>query len=245
MKQSSSCFFFTVLAVLLFQSCMVLDSHLIRGNGKITTKEIKIPDYRGITIAGPAEIVYEQLTNKEPYLQIRVDENILPLLEIKVENNKLVIRPKEKRDNLQPSQFKIYTNSLNLEDIEIAGSGDIRLKGEVNSKKMDIEIAGSGDVVADSLFCERLDLSIAGSGNARLKGAGNEAELEIAGSGSIKGYDFSVQDLSCEIAGSGNIEITAGKSIRADIAGSGDIKYKGNPQVKKSVAGSGNVQKVN
>lgn len=231
-----------IFSFLFFQSCMI-DVHSIKGNGHIISKEFAVTDYTEIQSSGVAEIVYEQQTIKGPYLQVNVDENILPLLDVKVENNKLIIKYKD-NGNIQPSRFKVYTNSSNLEKVKLAGSGEVHLKGEVNSKSLKIDLAGSGDIVADSLYCERFDMSVAGSGTARLKGASNDSKFSIAGSGDIKGYNFSVQDLVCSIAGSGDVQITVGESLKATIAGSGDLRYYGDPKVVDTkVSGSGEIKR--
>ncbi len=242
MKTFTHTFIFTVFTALLFQSCMI-DTHSIKGNGNIVSKEIAISDYVEIDAGGTAEIIYEQQTVKGPYLQVNVDDNILPLLDIKVEDNKLVIRTKD-NSNIQPSRFKIYTNSNNIEKVRLSGSGEVHLKGEVNSKNLKVNISGSGDIVADSLYCERFDMAVSGSGTARLKGASNESKFTITGSGDIKGYNFSVQDLDSKVTGSGNIQITVGESLNATVTGSGDLRYRGNPQtVDTKVTGSGTIRK--
>ena len=244
MKTFTHAFIFLSFIALSFQSC-IIDMQAIKGNGNIVNKEIAISDYTEIEVSEMAEIVYEQQTVREPYLQINVDDNILPLLDIRVDNNKLIIKSKD-NNNLQPSRFKIYTNSNNLGKISLTGSGEIHLKGEVNSKNLKIEVAGSGDIVADSLYCDRFDMSVAGSGTARLKGASNKSTFSIAGSGDIKGYNFSVHELVTSIAGSGDVQITVGKSLKASIAGSGSVRYQGNPEnVDTEVSGSGEIKKVN
>ena len=244
MKTVTRAFIFFAFSFLFFQSC-VIDLQTIKGSGNIVSKEIPISDYTEIEVGGVAEIVYEQQTVREPYFQINVDDNILPLLDIKVENNKLIIKTKD-NSSISPSRFKVYTNSNNLGKIKLAGSGEVHLKGEVNSKDLKIELAGSGDIVADSLYCDRFDMSIAGSGTARLRGASNNSSFSVAGSGDIKGYNFSVDKLSTSIAGSGDVQITVGSSLTASIAGSGSLRYQGNPEVVDTkVAGSGEIKKVN
>ncbi len=244
MKTFTRAFIFTVFITLSFQSC-IINTNTIKGNGNITNKEIAISNYTEIEAGGIAEIIYEQQTTKEPYLQVNVDDNILPLLDIRVENNKLIIGTKD-NNNIQPSRFKIYTNSNNIEKIRLAGAGEVHLKGEVNSKNMKISLSGSGDIVADSLYCERFDMSVTGSGTAKLTGASNESEFNVTGSGEIKGYNFSVQDLNSKITGSGDVQITVGKSLKASVTGSGDLHYRGNPEnVDTKISGSGDIKKGN
>jgi hypothetical protein len=96
-----------------------------------------------------------------------------------------------------------HQHPVNIENcnIEIAGSGDVYLKGMV--KKAAIEIAGSGDLKA--LDCKFSQLNV-----------------EIAGSGSVEAH---VTDtLNVEIAGSGKVNYTGNPTVSTDIAGSGKVK---------------------
>ena len=244
MKIFTHTFIYVAFFALFFQSC-VIELRTIKGSGNIVSKEISISDYAEIEVGSAAEIVYEQKTIREPYLQINVDDNILPLLDIRIDDNRLIIRTKD-NSNISPSKFRVYTNSSSIERVKLAGSGEIHLKGEVNSKKLNIELSGSGDVIADSLYCDKFDMSVAGSGTVRLKGASNESKFSVAGSGDIRGYNFTVDNLVTNIAGSGDIQITVGSSLKASIAGSGTLKYQGNPEeVDTKVVGAGEIKKVN
>ena len=244
MKSFTPFFIYLSFPVLFFQSCMIdVHSSSINGNGHIVSKEFAITDYTEIQSSGMAEIVYEQ-TIREPYLQVNVDENILPLLEITVEDHVLVVKDK-RNGNIQPSRFKIYTNSSNLEKIKFSGRGKVRLQGEVNSKNMKISLSGSGGIVADSLYCERFDASITGSGSIRLTGGSNDSKLNVTGSGSIKGSDFSIRNLESIITGSGNIQVTVGESLKATVTGSGNLHYHGDPKtVETKVTGSGKIESI-
>lgn len=234
--------FIFIFCVVATQAC-TLGFDKVNGSGNIVNKEFNISDYNNIQLSGFGDIIYEQRSWETPFLQITVDENILPLLEIKVEDNTLYIRPID-NTNINPSQLKIYTNSLNLNNVGLSGSGKVYLKGEVNSNDMKISINGSGSVASDSLYCERLNLNINGSGKASMEGACNDAEFHIAGSGDIGTYGFQVKNLNCKISGSGIIKSYVHQTLNANIAGSGNIRYKGNPQtVNQSVSGSGNISK--
>jgi len=100
---------------------------------------------------------------------------------------------------------KIIANQypVKIEDfgIEIAGSGNVQLKGEI--EKAEIEIAGSGNV--NALDCEiaQLQVIIAGSGNVEA-GVTDMLSVKIAGSGSVK-YRGSPGAIETDIAGSGKI----------------------------------------
>ena len=83
------------------------------------------------------------------------------------------------------------------------GSGDIELKGNVDTLKADI--VGSGDLEAKKLKANKATLSVSGSG-----------DMDV----------FVSQELSATISGSGDVTISGNPQKRdTKIRGSGDVKF--------------------
>ncbi|MDR0231436.1 MAG: DUF2807 domain-containing protein [Dysgonamonadaceae bacterium] len=243
MKTFTRFFILFVFAFLAFQSCL-LNSHAIYGNGNLQREEISISAYNEILLRISADIAYENDTISPPYLQICADENILPHINVEVKNGKLVIDAKDGVD-LRATNLKIITNSANLDEISIEGSGNVWLKGEVNAGEMRMNISGSGSISADSLYCEQAKFNISGSGNIKLQGVSNYTEFNIAGSGNIHALEFSSLKADATITGSGRILLWVGRELNATITGSGEIKYKGSPEIENiQVTGSGRISRI-
>jgi len=239
MKRFTKFFTLFFALLLLLGSCSIQET--IQGNRQIVSKTIDIADYDEIQLNISGDVVYKQFSEMSPYLEIHTDENIFDLLDIHVNGDKLIFDLKDDV-NIRPSKLTVYTTSRGLKNVKIAGSGDVVLQGEVNSREFKLSIAGSGNISSDSLYCEKLKVDIAGSGNAALEGASNDAQIKIAGSGDFNSYKFVVTDAKCNISGSGNIFINVIGELDASVAGSGNIRYKGSPaKVNTSVAGSGSV----
>ncbi|MDR1527475.1 MAG: DUF2807 domain-containing protein [Dysgonamonadaceae bacterium] len=244
MKQFTSVFICCFVVFPVFHSCTINFGKSLKGNHQIVSEEIAIGDYNEIALSLPAEVIYRQISQDEPFLQVSTDENIRQVVDIFVRGSQLVIKRKEEV-NLHPSRLVIYTNSRSLSKVSIAGSGDVFLENAVNARNLTVAIAGSGDFKTDSLYCETLQVKIAGSGDVNLKGAATNAQYTIAGSGDIQAFDYLVENLDCRISGSGDIRAYVDKKLNARISGSGDIRYKGNPaSVDQKVAGSGSIVKA-
>jgi len=229
----------------LFISCVFSNRTPIYGNYQLVNQQIIIDDYDNIILSVPAEVFYKQYSDSAPYLQIRTDENIFNALDIRVENHQLIIAVK--RDSIiKPSMFTIYTNSHNLNQVSVVGSGNIHLKGEVNAKDFNLSITGSGNLQADSLICDQITAKITGSGDALLTGASNHSSYTITGSGNIHAFDYLVQEMNGKIYGSGNIEAFITKQLDVEITGSGNLSYRGDPpSINKRIIGSGRITSMN
>jgi hypothetical protein len=244
MEKFTRLFAFIAMTLPIFSACNFSAKHTTYGNYQIANKEINIADYDEIEVKLPANVVYQQFSDSLPYLQINTDDNILPALDIRVEDNKLILEVKPD-SAIHPTQLTIYTNSKNLKKAEIYGSGDLYLRGEVNAKNFDLNVTGSGGVRTDSLLCENLELNITGSGNAQLTGAAKESSFAVIGSGKIDAFDFLAQFLKCDLSGSGKIEAYPKEKLDAAVSGSGSITYKGIPEsVNSSVSGSGKIKQT-
>ena len=242
---------FCVIA-LFFAACKTdfnFVSETIKGNGTLITKEISIEDYDKIEIVGRVDLNYQQL-EENPYFQFTIDENLVEYLDIHVKNRILYIEPVKNETglstyNLNPTKFIVNTNSKQIRNIDLAGSGTINLVSDIQSDNLDFDIAGSGKIVSEkSITIGILTIDLAGSGNIALKGNVETCKIDIAGSGNMISPDLSVKHLKCDIAGSGKVEIDVTESIHCDIAGSGTIIYTGNPSsVNQDIAGSGKLIK--
>lgn len=245
----------------------------VEGNGNIITQEISISDYNEISTVGVMEFVYEQ-SDAAPYLKIMIDENLFPLLKAQVDGKELIIGPKKIKENsrngnsynLQPTKFKVITNSREIKELNVvssgdfiiaspinigkleinmAGSGNILLEKKVEGNKLEINLASSGSVVASNIDLAGIECSLAGSGYIQIAGKADRAEYNLAASGNIKAYECVTGKTECNIAGSGNIQTHTRNQLEANIVGSGNVYYKGNPTTSKSIIGSGKLKSTN
>jgi len=238
-------FFFIFLVSPVLSSCVFSNQKIIHGNHQLVNQRIDIDNYIEVIINVPAEVLYQQFSDSAPYLQIHTDENILRALIVNVKQDQLSIGVKQD-SFIKPSKLTIYTSSHNLSLVSVAGSGEVRLKGEVNSLDITLNITGSGKLTADSLLCNKMTTFISGSGNVHLIGASNYSFFNIIGTGNINAFDYLVQELNCNITGSGEIEAVVTKKLEVNITGSGNLSYRGKPEtVSKKVIGSGNIKSVN
>ena len=244
MKRSKSAF---VLFMVLIAGSLLTSCHFrtIGGDGNVVTKEIAVSDYQELLVeGGNIELVYTQ-SNAAPFLQIETDQNILDLLETEVSGDELSIRPKDHQTSINPTCFKIKTNSKQLKDLKIGGQGEGVISGTLTSDELDLSFAGSGILTADSLIVNNLECDIAGSGKLVLGGKAENTKIKAAGSCEVRAFGLTTEKLDCKAAGSNDIEITVNQEINSKMAGSGNLKYKGNPaQVHNNSVGSVSVTHV-
>jgi len=214
----------------------------IKGNGNVTTITRTTADYDGISCAGSFD--YILVAGTEGKITIEGEENLLKYVVTEVKGNKLVVKT-EKHINLRPSGNKTIKVTIPFKDIDnisLAGSGDLTNTDTITANDLNVSLAGSGDVVL-TVETTKVKGSLAGSGDLTLKGNTNDLNANVAGSGDIHAFDLQANNVDVSIAGSGDAEVVCNENLKARVAGSGDIEYKGNPKKEDSkVAGSGSIR---
>ncbi len=255
--------------ILLLAPCCNMFIPSVKGDGNVSTHTIDISNYDQIEVEAQAAVFnYTQQPEAASKLTITVDQNIYDLFEIKTEDDRLIIRPKDrkKEKNLRPTQFVITSNSPMLKKASIAGSEEFNVNGRlVSDGKIQFDLAGKSTInLKDSVLADKQEMNIAGkvtlnasalsvksvngsiAGNAKLNlaGKGETAYFSIAGMVKVSAFDLELSKISCDIAGKGTLETYAKDDIHASIAGICNIYYKGNPSCKIDKAGLGKIKKV-
>ncbi len=236
---------YILISVFVF-GCIVIDlngcsAQSVKGSGSVISESRQVPEFREIRLEGQGKV--ELTKGNRPSLEVTTDDNILPSIETKVKDGKLIIAH-EKGINLRPTKLNYTITVKDLAGISIAGSGDITGKSRFVSDDFYTYISGSGDIRLE-LNTAHLTSDIAGSGSIHLSGKADVHQASITGSGEINAFGLETQNVSVSITGSGDCRVQASEKLRAKITGNGDVLYKGHPQISQSITGSGKVKDRN
>ncbi|MBT8273939.1 MAG: DUF2807 domain-containing protein [Bacteroidia bacterium] len=216
-------------------------SKKVKGNGKMTTVKRSTGDYDAIKCAGSMD--YILVAGKEGNITIEGEENLIEHIITEVKGDKLIVKV-EKGINLSPSwnkTIKITIPFESIDEVSLAGSGDLWNEDKIKADSFSVSLAGSGDVVLD-IDATSVDGSLAGSGDLTLKGNTNDLEASLAGSGDIHAFGLNSNNTVVSVAGSGDAQVVSKVSLKARVSGSGDIEYRGNPGKEDTkVSGSGSI----
>lgn len=217
----------------------------VKASRNYVTKNIKVDNFTGLNLAGSPNVTYTQKAGK-PKVEVYTSDNIVDLLDINVVNNTLNIKFK-KGVNVSYNKLEIRVSSETLNNISVAGSGNVELANGLKTDHLKVSVAGSGDIDADNITCTgNLNVSVAGSGD--IEGSNitcANLTASIAGSGDLKLDNVSAAGTEASVSGSGTAILT-GTSQEADyrVAGSGDLFASGlqAKRVSASVSGSGDIK---
>jgi hypothetical protein len=234
----------------------------VKASRNYVTKNIKVDNFTGLNLAGSPDVTYTQKAGK-PTVEVYTSDNIVDLLDIKVNNKTLNIKFK-KGVNVSFNKLEIRISSETLNNISVAGSGNVELANGLKTDYLKISVAGSGNIKADNITCTNdVSVSIAGSGD--IQGSNitcANLKTSVAGSGDLKLNNVSATNTEASVAGSGTAILTGttqeasyrvagsgdlfasdlqAKRVSASVAGSGDIKCHATEFLKARTSGSGDI----
>ncbi len=231
------------IGLLIFSACEK-SSICIKGNNKTATKTIEMNAFEGVELDGSFNVEIHQGT--EYLVEATGDENIIDLLQTDIKNGICMLNLK--RGCYKNYKLTVYVTLPSLENVVLAGSGNIIVNDFTNQTELKTALSGSGNITLyDFENASTMFFSIAGSGNIDcrrdIRNVKN-LEIEIEGSGNYNGYQIFANNAVAKIGGSGNIKLTTIDNLEAIIDGSGTIRYRGNPTVYQKITGSGSIIKA-
>lgn len=231
------------VAIALFVSVQVNASNKkVKGNGEVIKGSKTTANYDAISVGGSFEVIL--VSGKEGEISYSVESNLEEYLVIEVKKGELKITW-EKGMNVRTTKgVKVTVPFKDIEEVSLAGSGEITSKNVITAVDLELNVAGSGEMNVD-IDANNVESNIAGSGSMTVNGSAKNMEANVAGSGDFEGYGLViVNDVDVSIAGSGSVEVTVNGNLKSSISGSGDVRYKGSPKTNSSISGSGSVSKM-
>ena len=237
---------FTLVAILTLTATAHAQwwgSKKVKGNGNEQTITRSVGSYDKVNVAGSFDVIL--VSGDEGDITIQAEENLMEYIVTETEGDALKIKV-EKGYNLQPSRRMGILITVPFEDIEevtLAGSGDVSNKDLIKAERFECAVAGSGDMILE-IEADDIEASVAGSGDLTLRGKADKLEAKIAGSGDIHGEGMKAENIDASVAGSGDMDLRCdGGSLKARVSGSGDIQYSGKASKEDfKVSGSGSIK---
>lgn len=216
----------------------------IKGNGEVTQKTISTAAYDQVNVSGFFDV--RLIAGSEGKITIEGESNIIDFISCKVDGNSLTIGV-EKGKRISPSAGKSINITVpfeSLNEVTLAGSGDITSKSTIKASDFTTTLSGSGDIKLH-LDAKQVNAKVTGSGNMTLNGKSGDLTCGVTGSGDLDAFGLDSNNADAMVTGSGDCKVSCSGFLQAKVTGSGDIDYKGEPHKKDTkVHGSGSISKV-
>lgn len=208
------------------------------GSGRIVTQEPPVGSFSGVAVADALVVDIEQA--QPPGLFLEGDDNLLPLLDLQVQDGVLRVR---QRRPLKPTRLRIVARVWQLDSLAVSGSAVLR-GGTLVAKTLQLQGSGSGVVKIEALMAERVVVQAGGSTVLRLAGRANELALSAGGSAVADCAGLQVRRVEASVGGSAAAKVWAADSLSGSVGGSAVLRYRGDPQLSLDSSGSGRIRKL-
>jgi hypothetical protein len=224
----------TSLILLLNAGC----SRPIEGEGPVISKNVNAGDFTEIELEIPATLTIA--ISDSSAAVINAQQNIASMIELSNDGDCLTIKSEEEYRSSHPVEIILSTRKL--EKLVVNGRGDVNVINPVRGSGLRVIINGSGDIRVKT-DVEKLRTEINGSGDITYEGQAGSHRIRMNGSGNVNASELSAEKCDIHINGSGDADLRVTSLLEARVLGSGNIRYSGTPEVNSKITGSGNVTK--
>lgn len=189
----------------------------IKGSGTSKTESRETGEFKVIEISGSGTA--ELTVGAKAAIEVTADDNIVPLIETRIESGKLIIDTAKGRYESKMGVV-IRVTSPTIEAVGATGAAKIGLSGVEN---------------------ESLTLISNGAGSIRVSGKTDSLTAKLNGAAKLDTAELMSRSVQLELRGSGRAVVHATETLGVLIEGAGAVQYLGDPKVEQTIRGAGSV----
>lgn len=200
-------------------------------SGADSSRNFNVAPFSQVEVDGPFEV--DVKLGGQTSVQADAKETVLPLVDVKVSGERLIITTTRPYSSNQPIKVHIVTTSL----------GSLTLTGAANAVAESKDTSFEGRLDGGSRLRLQTDartitLSARGASEATLSGAtpASGATLFATGASKIHAEGLTLEAANAQAKGASQIGLPELKSLTAVATGASNVKYKGDPKLVKNDA---------
>jgi len=201
----------------------------IDGSGPVVTEEREIKGFSGVNNTGSFDVFIQPA--EEFHVEVRAQENLLPVIETYVSGYTLLIRTKDNKCFRSNSPVEVHITMPELEVLTLTGSGKIFAES-AHTSVFECTNSGSGQLMIDTVHAHDFIAGNSGSGLVRVvEVAATDVGFYQSGSGTIDGgVILGATSVKIRHSSSGHVKsiLYGGSTVDAVLSGSGRIDLVGN-----------------
>jgi hypothetical protein len=219
------------------------DGDGVRGSGNVVSEEMALADFTSIEAANAFEV---DITQSDTFaVTIRVDDNILDLVDVSKEGDTLRIGLEQGVSLRGDVTLEAEITMPELEGLELSGASKASVSGFQSSGQLDIGLSGASSLDGD-LEAGDIDINASGASKIVLEGSATEAIIEGSGASGLDLADFTVDTAEVKLSGASDATVRAQERIDpVDVSGASRLRYLGDPSLGDvTTSGASTVDKI-
>ncbi|MBI5549450.1 MAG: DUF2807 domain-containing protein [Deltaproteobacteria bacterium] len=205
----------------------------VKGNGTIKTEAREIGQFQELAVG--SGIQARVSLGKQPSLTLEGDENLLPLIEVRLEDGALEVRAKESLRPTQPLRLILVTPQLTA----VVASGGARVEAPASpAPRYAIAASGGSHVEVQAVQSDELVLDASGGSSVKVSGKAKAITASASGGAKILAGEVPVDSAAVNASGGARVEASVRGSVTGSASGGSSLHLRGQPE-KKAVTTSG------
>ena len=191
----------------------------VTGSGHSATERRDVAGFNEVEVSGVFQV--EIVAGKDFSVDVQADDNILPLIQTKVNGDTLQIELEQSVKS--KSEMIVRITAPNIERVQSSGAAKINASG-IKNEQFSIDTSGASKIILNGETA-KLDIDVSGASNI-------DAEQLVAGAVNINS------------TGASKIAVNATSKIHTQASGASRITYTGEPKtVESETSGSSSITK--
>lgn len=233
MRQTIQLLSVLFLTSIIATSCMFTGS-FINGNGNVVEENRKTGEFDEIIVSRGMNVYITQ--GEFTKVVVKADENLLEVIETKVEDQALIIRATE---NIRKATAKkVYVTTPNINLIKTSSGSNVYAETVLESENLDVS-SSSGSNIKLKVNAHNLTASSSSGSNIRLEGMATTFDGSASSGSNIKAGELNSIECKTDVSSGANIRISVKDKLEAHAGSGGNIFYKGNPEITEIEKSSG------
>ena len=215
----------------------------VEGSGNVVSQEMPLTDFTSVEAANAFEV---EITQSDTFsVTIRVDDNILDLVDVSKDGDTLKLRLERGVSLRRDVTLEADITMPELESLELSGASKASVSGFRSSGQLDIDLSGASSLDGN-LEAGETDIEASGASTVVLEGSATELTIEGSGASSLDLADFTVDTAEVELSGASDATVRAQESIDpVDVSGASKLRYLGDPSLGDvTTSGASTVDKI-
>jgi hypothetical protein len=218
------------------------DGERMRGSGNVAAEDMAFADFTSVEAGSAFDV---EITQSDTFnVTIRVDDNILDLLDVSKAGDTLRIRLKGGTSVTNVTLEATITMPV-LDGLNLSGASKANVSGFRSQNQLDIELSGASTLDGD-LEAGNVDIEASGASRVTLEGSATELTIVGSGASNLDLADFVVDIADVSLSGASEATVHAQERIDpVDVSGASRLRYLGDPDLGDvSSSGASSVDKI-
>lgn len=233
----------TLSFLLITSSCSISINgpERVTGSKNVVSEVREVGYFNAIQVSNAIDLIVT--IGEEFHLEVKADDNIVPLLITEVEDDVLKIFVERGFTFRNVKSQKVYVTLPLLTSLSASGASNVSFTNPVMGDALSIKASGASDIKLE-VELAFLEVRLSGASDLKIGGFSQYTNARLSGASDMKSYNFACDLLEVVLSGASDIKITVNEKISGNLSGASGIKVKGNPATDVKTSGASSVQKL-